>query len=107
TGPMTEVIERGTGRLAKIPGYRVFGKTGTAQKLDPETGGYSSSLHVSSFICGAPAHDPKVLVLVVVDEPAAGGTQYGGSVAAPTAAAILEKALLHLRVPQEPSGATE
>lgn len=97
-GPLTAVIDRGTGRLAQIEGYDVFGKTGTAQKVDPESGGYSHSLHVSSFICGAPSHDPEVLVLVTVDEPE--GSQYGGTVAAPTAAKILEQTLEYLGVPR-------
>jgi cell division protein FtsI/penicillin-binding protein 2 len=97
-GPMTAVVDRGTGRLAQIEGYDVFGKTGTAQKADPENGGYSHSLHVSSFLCGAPSEDPEVLVLVTVDEPE--GSQYGGTVAAPTAAKILEQTLEYLGVPR-------
>lgn len=99
--PMTEVVSRGTGRRAKIPGYSVFGKTGTAQKMDPKTGGYSKTLHSSSFICGAPAHDPKVVVLVVVDEPQSDSTHYGGTIAAPAAAKILSRSLMYLRVPPE------
>jgi cell division protein FtsI/penicillin-binding protein 2 len=91
----------GTGRKAQIAEYDVFGKTGTAQKTDPITGRYSSKLHVSSFICGAPAKNPRVLVLVVVDEPTVGSTHYGGIVAAPTAAEILRKSLVHLRVPAD------
>ncbi|MEZ6043642.1 MAG: penicillin-binding protein 2 [Planctomycetaceae bacterium] len=91
--PMKQVVERGTGKSARIKGLSIFGKTGTAQKLDPETGRYSDKAWVLSFICGAPAEDPQVLVLVMVDEPRADGTQYGGTVAAPTAARILEFAL--------------
>ncbi len=97
-GPMTAVIERGTGRQAQIEGYDVFGKTGTAQKVDPETGRYSHTLHVSSFICGAPSDNPEVLVLVCVDEPH-GADQYGGTVAAPAAATILEQTLQYLGIP--------
>lgn len=99
--PMTQVVSRGTGRRAKIPGYSVFGKTGTAQKMDPETGGYSKTLHSSSFICGAPAHNPRVIVLVVVDEPQSGSTHYGGTIAAPAAAKILSRSLMYLRVPPD------
>ncbi|MCA9038154.1 MAG: penicillin-binding protein 2 [Planctomycetaceae bacterium] len=91
--PMKQVVERGTGKSARIKGLSIFGKTGTAQKLDPETGRYSDKAWVLSFICGAPAEDPQVLVLVMVDEPRADGTQYGGTVAAPTAARILKFAL--------------
>ncbi|QDU49714.1 peptidoglycan D,D-transpeptidase FtsI family protein [Gimesia panareensis] len=97
--PMVETVERGTGRRAKLDEYSVFGKTGTAQKPDPRTGQYSSQLHVSSFICGAPAHDPRVLVLVVVNEPSVGENHYGGTIAGPPAAEILRKTLLYLRVP--------
>ena len=79
---MTEVVRRGTGKKSQLDGYTVFGKTGTAQKPDPETGRYSSKRHVSSFVCGAPSQDPRVLVLVVVDEPSVGKTHNGGTVAA-------------------------
>lgn len=99
--PMSAVVSRGTGRRAKIPGYTVFGKTGTAQKMDPVNGGYSDTLHSSSFICGAPAYDPRVVVLVVVDEPKSGSTHYGGTIAAPAAASILSRSLLYLRVPPD------
>jgi len=95
--PMTEVVRRGTGRNAKSKDYDVFGKTGTAQKPDPQTGKYSNTLHVSSFICGAPSQDPRALVLVVVDEPSVGPNHYGGTIAAPAAAEILRHALSQLR----------
>ncbi len=100
-GPMREVITRGTGRNGKLDGYTVFGKTGTAQKPDPKTGKISSQLHVASFVCGAPAEEPRVLVLVVVDEPSGGPNHYGGTVAAPSAAKLLRQTLIHLRVPGE------
>ncbi len=99
--PMVQVVERGTGRRAKLAPWTVFGKTGTAQKLDPETGTYSDTLYTSSFVCGAPAHDPKVLVLVVVDEPDSGKSHGGGRVAAPAAAEILQRTLVYLRVPPD------
>ncbi|HUQ68470.1 MAG TPA: penicillin-binding protein 2, partial [Planctomycetaceae bacterium] len=63
--PMRDVVTRGTGRKAQIPGYDVFGKTGTAQCLSPK-GGYLHNKHLSSFVCGAPAEDPQLMVLVVV-----------------------------------------
>ena len=94
--PMKGVVERGTGKSARIDGLSIFGKTGTAQKPDPEAGGYSNSKHFCSFVCGAPAEHPQVLVLVMVDEPTAAGSHYGGTVAAPTAAGILEFALQRL-----------
>lgn len=92
--PMTQVVERGTGKVAQVDGVQVFGKTGTAQKVDPATGKYSNDRHVCSFVCGAPSSDPRVLVLVMVDEPTATGSHYGGTVAAPTARLILMDALL-------------
>ncbi len=98
-GPMRDVVRRGTGTEAQLKDYDVFGKTGTAQKIDPATGKYSSKRYVSSFICGAPTNDPRVLVLVQVDEPSAGGNHFGGTVAAPAAARILQKTLILLRVP--------
>ena len=98
---MTEVVRRGTGTHAQLAGYTVFGKTGTAQKLDPVTGSYSQTKYVGSFLCGAPAANPRVLVLVVVDEPTTNGMHYGGTVAAPAAAAILRQTLGHLHVPPD------
>ncbi len=88
--PMKQVVERGTGKSARIPGLSIFGKTGTAQKLDPTTGTYSDNAWVVSFLCGAPAEDPAVIVLLMVDEPTAPGVHYGGTVAAPAASRILQ-----------------
>lgn len=100
TGPLTEVVERGTGTKAKIEGWSVFGKTGTAQKTNITKKGYSQTRHISSFVCGAPSENPAVLVLVMVDEPTRGDSQFGGIVAAPAAADILRDTLHYLRVPQ-------
>jgi len=97
---MAEVVRRGTGRAAGLNGFTVFGKTGTAQKFDAETGRFSNDRHVVSFIAGAPAHDPRVLVLVMVDEPT-GSEQGGGTVAAPAAAEILRRTLLYFGVPYD------
>jgi cell division protein FtsI/penicillin-binding protein 2 len=99
--PLTAVVTRGTGRKAAIRGYEVFGKTGTAQKPDPATGEYSRQLHVSSFVCGAPADRPKVLVMLSVDEPSVSvnGEHFGGSVAAPAAGELLRLVLQRLQVP--------
>lgn len=96
--PMVGVVERGTGKRAQLPGWDVFGKTGTAQKTDPETGLYSETDFVASFVCGAPAKNPRALVLVVIDRPAPGKPHQGGRVAAPAAKNILKRTLLHLRV---------
>ncbi len=89
TGPMRDVVERGTAQTAAIPGVSVFGKTGTAQKLTAD----GPSGHVCSFVGGAPAENPRALVLVVVDSPGISGPHYGGTVAAPAAREILVQAL--------------
>lgn len=91
--PMRQVVERGTGKTAKIDGMQIFGKTGTAQKWNPETGTYADDAWVLSFVCGAPAEDPRTLVLVMVDQPQTAGSHSGGSVAAPTASRILQYAV--------------
>jgi cell division protein FtsI/penicillin-binding protein 2 len=87
----------GTASGAKIPGYVLAGKTGTANKVDPETGGYSESKYVSSFVGFAPAKQPKLLVAVMVDEPQ--GEIYGGLVAGPAWRDITSFALNYLKIP--------
>jgi cell division protein FtsI (penicillin-binding protein 3) len=74
-------VESGTGTLAAVPGVAVAGKTGTAQKVDPATGRYSTTAGVASFVGFAPAEKPRVVVLVLIDEPTT--SRYGGTVAAP------------------------
>lgn len=96
--PMTQVVERGTAKKAQLDGYAVFGKTGTSQKIDSKTGLYSSQKSVCSFIGGAPAEDPQLIVLVVVDDPTQGGSRYGGTVSAPAARTILKKSLAYLGI---------
>lgn len=77
------VSDQGTARLAAFPGYKVAGKTGTAQKIDPK-GGYASGQYILSFAGYFPASNPKVAGIVVVDDPATPGTTvYGGTVVAP------------------------
>jgi cell division protein FtsI (penicillin-binding protein 3) len=80
----------GTGEAAVPAGYEVAGKTGTAQKANAQLGGYEDRYN-SGFMGFAPADDPKVVLLVVIDEPE--GTNYGGVVAAPVFKAIMEKIL--------------
>jgi cell division protein FtsI/penicillin-binding protein 2 len=87
----------GTASEAAIPGYTLAGKTGTAQKPDPVNGGYSKFKYVASFIGFAPAHNPRLLVAVMVDEPQ--GAIYGGVVAAPAFQKILSFALPYLKIP--------
>jgi cell division protein FtsI (penicillin-binding protein 3) len=88
----------GTASQVSIPGYQLAGKTGTASKIDKETGEYSNTAFVASFIGFAPASDPKLLCAVVVDEPQ-NGSIYGGTVAAPAFAQIMSFALPYLRIP--------
>ncbi len=92
------VAEHGTGKRAAIPGYRVAGKTGTAEK--PGQGGYVEGKYVASFVGFAPARDPRVLCLVVIDEP--GGLRYhGGDAPAAAFAKIVRHALLRLGVARD------
>ncbi|MDQ3934861.1 MAG: penicillin-binding protein 2 [Actinomycetota bacterium] len=85
----------GTAQEAKIDGYVLAGKTGTAEKA--ENGGYSKTKYVASFIGYAPARKPRLLVAVMVDEPK--GQIYGGQVAAPAFQKIASFALPYLRIP--------
>jgi cell division protein FtsI (penicillin-binding protein 3) len=89
----------GTGTLGAVPGYDVAGKTGTAQKFDPLTGGYSATRTVSSFAGFLPADDPKLAILVVVDEPQT--EHWGGIVAAPVFQRIAAQAVRHLGIVPE------
>ncbi|HLM49680.1 MAG TPA: penicillin-binding protein 2, partial [Solirubrobacteraceae bacterium] len=90
----------GTASEATIPGYQLAGKTGTANKPDPATGGYSDTKYVASFVGFAPARDPRLLVAVMVDEPG-GGKIYGAEVAAPAFQEIMSFALPYLRIPPD------
>ena len=92
-------MEHGTGQLAAIPGYRVAGKTGTAQKVDA-SGRYSMIDHVASFVGYVPASRPALVVLVSLDTPR-GPKNQGGDVAAPLFARIAEPALRRLAVPSD------
>ncbi len=97
THMMVKVTEPGgTGTGAAIAGLKVAGKTGTAQKVDSITGGYSKDRRVASFVGFVPADRPRVVVLVVVDEPTS--SPYGGVVAAPAFARIADGALRYLGV---------
>lgn len=95
------VITAGTGSKAAVAGYRVAGKTGTAQKIDPDTGAYSSSLFVASFAGYVPAEDPRLTIVAIIDEPQ--GETWGGTVAAPMFRRVAEQVLTYLGVSsQEP-----
>jgi len=92
----TTTEKGGTGEGAVPAGYEVAGKTGTAQKVDSVLGGYSEDRYTSGFMGFVPAESPKIVLLVVVDEPQ--GSSYGGVVAAPIFKAIMEKVLPYLHV---------
>jgi len=90
------VVTTGTGEKAAIDGFRVAGKTGTAQKIDQRTGRYSASKFVSSFVGYVPADNPKLAMIVIIDEPQ--GEAWGGAVAAPVFQRIGEQVLNYLGV---------
>jgi cell division protein FtsI (penicillin-binding protein 3) len=92
------VSEHGTGLAAAIPGYHVAGKTGTAAKVLPDGGGYSTSKYVASFVGFVPATRPRLVILVTVDEPT---TIWGGVVAAPAFQELARFALQYLEVPPD------
>jgi len=91
------VQEDGTGTQARIKGFLVGGKTGTAQKVEVGTGKYSPTKRVASFIGFLPLQDPELLILVVIDEPR--GQVYGGVVAAPAFNQIAVKTAYYLGIP--------
>lgn len=95
------VVDSGTGIQARIPGYVVAGKTGTAQKVDPRTGTYSHSAYVASFVGFLPAMHPRVEIMVVVDTPHGG--IFGGQVAAPAFEQIGTWLTSYLGIPRDPA----
>jgi stage V sporulation protein D (sporulation-specific penicillin-binding protein) len=94
---LESVVAKGTGRNAFIDGYRVGGKTGTAQKVI--NGRYSADEHIVSFVGFAPADNPKIVIYAAVDDPQ--GLQFGGLIAAPMVKNMMEDALRYMKV--EPS----
>ncbi|MBK8481734.1 MAG: penicillin-binding protein [Proteobacteria bacterium] len=94
----------GTAEAAAVDGYSVAGKTGTAQKVDPVTGTYSTTKWLSSFMGLVPATRPRLAIIVVINEPS-GASHYGGEVAGPVFRRIAGQALRHLGVaPDLPVG---
>lgn len=96
---MEGVVLEGTGRSARLEGYTAAGKTGTAQKVDPQTGRYSRDRYVASFVGFAPLNNPAVTILVVIDSPV--GPHHGGEVAAPVFQRIAQQVLTYLGVPRD------
>lgn len=99
---LCEVVNRSPPGRAQLTNYQVFGKTGTAQIAKKGGGGYEKNAYVSSFVGGAPARDPKMVVLVAIRRPNKAIGYYGGQVAAPVARDILGHALAYLQVPPDP-----
>lgn len=93
------VIDNGTGKSAKVDGYSVAGKTGTAQKRDPKTGKYSTEHYYASFCGMIPADKPEIVILVALDEPS--GSYYAASVVAPVFNKIAQRALDYLKIPMD------
>jgi cell division protein FtsI/penicillin-binding protein 2 len=93
---LRDVVTEGTGKAAQVEGFTVAGKTGTAQKPIPGQG-YNSGRYVGSFVGFAPAEDPRVAILVIMDEPK--GSHYGGVVAAPVFADIARRSLAYMGLP--------
>ncbi len=95
---MSSVVSDGTGRAAQLSGFSAAGKTGTAQKVDPN-GRYSHTRFIASFVGFAPIDTPALSMVVLIDEPR--GRYYGGQVAAPVFKKIAEKTLSYLSVPSD------
>lgn len=102
TTMLQAVVTEGTGTEAKVSGYSVAGKTGTAQKAQSGGRGYTGGKYIGSFIGYAPAEDPQVLVCVTIDEPR--NSIYGGTVAAPSFSRLTQFALSHLKIPPSSTG---
>ena len=98
---LEQVVATGGGGLAKVKGYRIAGKTGTAQKIREDGFGYMEGRYIASFCGFAPVENPQLALLVMIDDPY--GAFYGGQIAAPVAGRIFSQAFRYLRI--EPSDA--
>jgi cell division protein FtsI (penicillin-binding protein 3) len=96
---MQKVVLEGTGRKAILEGYTSAGKTGTAQKVDPNTGAYSKTKYVGSFAGFAPVNNPQIVVAVILDS--AVGLHQGGQVSAPVFKRVAQQVLEYLHTPHD------
>lgn len=99
-GLLEQVVASGGGAKAAVPGYRIAGKTGTAQKIREDGSGYMDGRYIASFCGFAPVEDPQITVLVMIDDPGTGNF-YGGQIAAPVASRIFAQLFRYLKI--EPS----
>ncbi len=100
-GLLEQVVATGGGQKAKVRGYRVAGKTGTAQKIRADGTGYAEGSYIASFCGFGPVENPRIALLVMIDDPS--GVFYGGQIAAPVAGRIFSQVFRYLRI--EPSDA--
>jgi len=98
---MCDVVVRGTATKARSDVWNIFGKTGTAHISEGKRG-YSLTRFNSSFLCGAPAENPKLVVAMIVHEPDKSIAHYGGNVSGPAAKRLMERALSYFQVPSSP-----
>ena len=98
-GLLEQVVASGGGKKAAVKGYRIAGKTGTAQKIREDGAGYMDGRYIASFCGFAPVEDPQLAVLVIIDDPS--GIFYGGQIAAPVASDIFSQLFRYLHI--EPS----
>ena len=99
-GLLEQVVASGGGAKAAVRGYRIAGKTGTAQKIREDGSGYMDGRYIASFCGFAPVEDPKLTVLVMIDDPGTGNF-YGGQIAAPVAGRIFAQLMRYMHI--EPS----
>ncbi|MDR1523319.1 MAG: penicillin-binding protein 2 [Endomicrobium sp.] len=100
---LKNAVDLGTGKSAKVKGYTVAGKTGTAQKIDPLTKTYSKKFYTASFCGMLPAMEPEFVILVIIDEPK-GQSYYASSVASPVFASIAQSIAQYLEIPKDDLG---
>jgi len=103
---MVDVLgPHGTAKTAGSKLYTLYGKTGTAKlaQTGEKSHGYGEKFYDSSFLCGGPVKDPRLVAIVTLHKPDKRLGFYGGTVAAPAATAIVERALLYMQVPPDKS----